>query len=36
MLLPGLRIPSYNVHRYEEYLAWYDRYVKGEEATNGQ
>ncbi|MBT8398047.1 MAG: prolyl oligopeptidase family serine peptidase, partial [Gemmatimonadetes bacterium] len=26
----GLRIPSYNVHRYKEYLAWYDKYVKGE------
>jgi dipeptidyl aminopeptidase/acylaminoacyl peptidase len=32
----GLRIPSYNVHRYKEYLAWYDKYVKGEEATDGQ
>lgn len=32
----GLRIPSYNVHRYKEYLAWYDRYVKGEEADNGR
>ena len=32
----GLRIPSYNVHRYKEYLAWYDQYVKGEEATNGR
>ena len=29
----GLRIPSYNVHRYKEYLAWYDKYVKGEEPT---
>jgi len=26
----GIRIPSYNVHRYQEYLAWYGRYVKGE------
>jgi len=25
----GLRVPSYNVHRYKEYLAWYDKYVKG-------
>lgn len=25
----GLRVPSYNVHRYREYLAWYDRHVKG-------
>jgi len=25
----GLRVPSYNVHRYKEYLAWYDRHVKG-------
>ncbi len=32
----GLRIPSYNVHRYKEYLAWYDKYVKGMEATNGR
>jgi len=32
----GLRVPSYNVHRYREYLAWYDRYVKGEEATDGR
>jgi len=31
----GLRIPSYNVHRYKEYLAWYDRYVKGEGDTSG-
>ena len=29
----GLRIPSYNVHRYTEYLAWYEKYVKGEEAA---
>ena len=29
----GLRIPSYNVHRYKEYLAWYDKYVKGEGAA---
>jgi len=26
----GLRVPSYNVHRYREYLAWYDRHVKGD------
>lgn len=32
----GLRLPSYNVHRYKEYLAWYDKYVKGEEATDGR
>jgi dipeptidyl aminopeptidase/acylaminoacyl peptidase len=32
----GLRIPSYNVHRYKEYLAWYDKYVKGEEASDGR
>jgi dipeptidyl aminopeptidase/acylaminoacyl peptidase len=24
----GLRVPSYNVHRYKEYLAWYDKYLK--------
>jgi dipeptidyl aminopeptidase/acylaminoacyl peptidase len=24
----GLRIPSYNVHRYKEYLAWYEKYLK--------
>ncbi len=23
----GLRIPSYNVHRHTEYLAWYERFV---------
>jgi dipeptidyl aminopeptidase/acylaminoacyl peptidase len=32
----GLRIPSYNVHRYKEYLAWYDKYVKGEEASDAR
>ena len=32
----GLRIPSYNKHRYEEYLAWYDRYVKGTGAVDEQ
>ncbi|MGW8265301.1 MAG: S9 family peptidase [Longimicrobiales bacterium] len=32
----GLRVPSYNVHRYTEYLAWYDRYVKGETPANGR
>lgn len=31
----GLRIPSYNVHRHTEYLAWYEKYVKGEGAENG-
>jgi dipeptidyl aminopeptidase/acylaminoacyl peptidase len=30
----GIRNPSYNVHRYTEYLAWYDRYVKGEAAND--
>lgn len=30
----GIRVPSYNVHRYTEYLAWYDRYVKGEAAND--
>ncbi len=24
----GLRVPSYNRHRYEQYLAWYDKYLK--------
>ncbi len=24
----GLRVPSYNKHRYEQYLAWYDRYLR--------
>ena len=24
----GLRVPSYNKHRYEQYLAWYDKYLK--------
>jgi dipeptidyl aminopeptidase/acylaminoacyl peptidase len=28
----GLRIPSYNLHRYKEYITWYDKYVKGEGA----
>jgi dipeptidyl aminopeptidase/acylaminoacyl peptidase len=31
----GLRVPSYNVHRYKEYLAWYDRYVRGGEGQAG-
>ncbi len=31
----GLRSPSYNVHRYKEYLAWYDKYVKGIEEAIG-
>jgi dipeptidyl aminopeptidase/acylaminoacyl peptidase len=31
----GLRVPSYNVHRYKEYLAWYDRYVRGGQGTAG-
>jgi len=26
----GIRIPSYQKDRYERYLAWYDRWVKGE------
>lgn len=30
----GLRIPSYNVHRYKEYITWYDKYVKGEGADD--
>ncbi len=25
----GIRNPTYNVHRYTEYLAWYAKYVKG-------
>lgn len=25
----GIRVPSYQVDRYERYLAWYDRYVRG-------
>ncbi len=32
----GLRIPSYNVHRYKEYLAWYDKYVKGESPSESR
>jgi dipeptidyl aminopeptidase/acylaminoacyl peptidase len=28
----GIRQPSYQVDRYERYLAWYDKYVKGEES----
>jgi len=31
----GLRVPSYNVHRYKEYLAWYDKYVKGGGGAGG-
>jgi dipeptidyl aminopeptidase/acylaminoacyl peptidase len=31
----GLRIPSYNVHRYNEYITWYNRFVKGEEEDIG-
>jgi dipeptidyl aminopeptidase/acylaminoacyl peptidase len=31
----GLRVPSYNVHRYKEYLAWYDRYVRGGQGSAG-
>ena len=31
----GLRVPSYNVHRYTEYLAWYDKHVKGGGPTAG-
>jgi dipeptidyl aminopeptidase/acylaminoacyl peptidase len=30
----GLRVPSYNVHRYREYLAWYDQHVKGGVASD--
>ncbi len=30
----GIRVPSYNLHRYREYLTWYDRYVKGEGNTS--
>ncbi len=25
----GIRVPSYQVDRYERYLAWYDKYVRG-------
>ena len=32
----GLRIPSYNVHRYKEYLAWYDKYLKGGVVAEGR
>jgi dipeptidyl aminopeptidase/acylaminoacyl peptidase len=32
----GLRVPSYNVHRYKEYLAWYDKYLKGEGNADGR
>ena len=32
----GLRVPSYNVHRYTEYLAWYEKYVKGGRAADGR
>jgi dipeptidyl aminopeptidase/acylaminoacyl peptidase len=32
----GLRIPSYNVHRYTEYLDWYDKYVKGGATADGR
>ena len=28
----GIRIPSYNVHRYNEYITWYEKYVKGQDA----
>jgi dipeptidyl aminopeptidase/acylaminoacyl peptidase len=31
----GLRIPSYNVHRYNEYLAWYAKYLKNGGVTDG-
>ena len=27
----GIRRPSYQVDRYERYLDWYDKYVKGED-----
>ena len=29
----GLRVPSYQKDRYERYLAWYDKWVKGEVRT---
>ena len=32
----GLRVPSYNVHRYKEYLAWYDKYLKVEAGADGR
>jgi dipeptidyl aminopeptidase/acylaminoacyl peptidase len=28
----GIRRPSYQVDRYQRYLDWYDKYVKGEES----
>ena len=28
----GIRLPSYQKDRYERYLAWYGKYVKGEAA----
>ncbi|NNF27478.1 MAG: S9 family peptidase, partial [Gemmatimonadetes bacterium] len=28
----GIRVPSYQVDRYERYLAWYDKYVRGARA----
>ena len=30
----GIRRPSYQKDRYERYIAWYDKYVKGASATN--
>ncbi len=30
----GLMVPSYNVHRYREYLAWYGKYLKDEAETD--
>ncbi len=32
----GLRVPSYNVHRYREYLAWYGKYLKGDAEAEGR
>jgi dipeptidyl aminopeptidase/acylaminoacyl peptidase len=31
----GIRVPSYQKDRYERYLAWYGRWVKGEEGAGG-
>ena len=32
----GIRRPSYQVDRYERYIAWYDEWVKGEATAGGQ
>jgi dipeptidyl aminopeptidase/acylaminoacyl peptidase len=32
----GLSLPSFNYDRYERYLAWYDRYLKGATVQAGQ